>query len=124
MSTQLRNVPDCRAQNELTQNRFWGGKDRLTCLQVTQRNPQFDSDNGGSMHNWLSLTKHQARQLAVELMLFAEGREVEELDVDPDGEDPDKKTSEEWIHQIERNDNGDLPGTAEIDRFLREGNAR
>jgi len=32
------------------------------------------------MHNWLSLTKHQARQLAVELMLFAEGREVEELD--------------------------------------------
>jgi len=80
MSTQLRNVPDCRAQNELTQNRFWGGKDRLTCLQVTQRNPQFDSDNGGSMHNWLSLTKHQARQLAVELMLFAEGREVEELD--------------------------------------------
>ena len=31
MSTDLRNVPDCKAQNELTQTRFWGGKDRSTC---------------------------------------------------------------------------------------------
>jgi hypothetical protein len=28
------------------------------------------------------LTKHQARMLAVELMLFAEGREVEEFESD------------------------------------------
>jgi len=78
MSTDLRNVPDCQAQFELTQTRFWGGKNRLTCIQVTQRDPQYDPNNGGSFFNHLQLTKHQARQLAVELMLFAEGREVEE----------------------------------------------
>lgn len=79
MSTDLRNVPECTAQNELTQTRFWGGKDRMTCVQVTQRNPQFDTNDGGSMFNHIQLTKHQARQLAVELMLFAEDREVEEI---------------------------------------------
>ena len=78
MSTDLRNVPDCVAQNELTQTRFWGGKDRLTCIQITQRKPKYDSDNGGAMFNHIQLTRHQARKLAVELMLFAEGREVEE----------------------------------------------
>ena len=66
MSTELRNVPDCRAQNELTQTRFWGGKDRMTCVQVTDRKG-----------NYLQLDKFQARALAVELLLFAEGREVE-----------------------------------------------
>lgn len=79
MSTQLRNVPDCVAQNELTQTRFWGGADRLTCVQVTQRKPRYDSDNGGAMFNHLQLTRHQARQLATELMLFAEEREVEDV---------------------------------------------
>ena len=67
MSTELRNVPDCEAQNKLTQTRFWGGKNRLTCLQVTDRKG-----------NFLQLDKFQARALAVELMLFAEDREVEE----------------------------------------------
>ena len=66
MSTELRNVPDCRAQNELTQTRFWGGKDRMTCVQVTDRKG-----------NYLQLDKFQARALAVELLLFAEGVEVE-----------------------------------------------
>jgi hypothetical protein len=66
MSTELRNVPDCQAQNELTQTRFWGGKNRMTCVQVTDRNG-----------NYLQLDKFQARALAVELMLFAEGVEVE-----------------------------------------------
>jgi len=79
MSTDLRNVPDCEAQNELTQTRFWGGKDRLTCIQVTQRKPKYDPDNGGDFFNHLQLTRHQARQLATELMLFAEEREVEEI---------------------------------------------
>ena len=80
MATDLRNVPDCTAQNELTQTRFWGGKDRLTCIQITQRKPrgfQKPTTNDG-FHNHIQLTKHQARQLATELMLFAEGREVEE----------------------------------------------
>ena len=80
MSTELRNVPDCRAQNELTQTRFWGGADRLTCIQVTQRKPKGPSkDVSDQFFNSLQLTKHQARMLATELMLFAEGREVEEL---------------------------------------------
>jgi hypothetical protein len=73
MSTELRNVPDCNAQYELTQTRFWGGENRMTCLQVTDRKG-----------NHLQLTKHQARQLAVELMLFAEGREVEKDEQEED----------------------------------------
>ena len=68
MSTELRNVPGTgTAQNKLSQTRFWGGKNRMTCLQVTDRSG-----------NYLTLDKFQARALAVELMLFAEGREVEE----------------------------------------------
>ena len=81
MSTELRNVPDCQAQNELTQTRFWGGPDRMTCLQVTQVKPKserHEDQRVSHFFNHLSLTKHQARALAVELMLFAEGREVEE----------------------------------------------
>ena len=81
MSTQLRNVPDCEAQNELTQTRFWGGEDRMTCLQVTQVKPKSERTTGAGVadfFNHLSLTRHQARMLAVELMMFAEGREVEE----------------------------------------------
>ena len=77
MSTELRNVPDCVAQNELTQTRFWGGKDRMTCLQVTQRKPKGEADGASKFFNHLSLTKHQARMLATELLLFAEGREVD-----------------------------------------------
>ena len=80
MATDLRNVPDCVAQNEINQTRFWGGKDRLTCIQVTQRKPKYDPDNGGDFFNHIQLTKHQARMLATELMLFAEGREVEEME--------------------------------------------
>ena len=79
MSTELRNVPDCVAQNELHQTRFWGGNDRMTCIQITQR--RHESNRGGSSLEFfdsIQLDKHQARQLAVELMLFAEGREVEE----------------------------------------------
>ena len=79
MSTELRNVPDCVAQNELTQTRFWGGKDRMTCIQVTQRKPKGEGKGASDFFNHLSLTRHQARQLATELMLFAEEREVEEV---------------------------------------------
>ena len=81
MSTELRNVPGCEAQNELTQTRFWGGKDRLTCVQVTQRRNKNEGKRGPAdeFFNHLSLTRHQARQLATELMLFAEDREVEEI---------------------------------------------
>ena len=81
MATQLRNVPDCTFQNELTQTRFWGGKDRMTCVQVTQRKHKNERNGpADQFFNSLQLTKHQARQLAVELMLFAEGREVDEFE--------------------------------------------
>ena len=81
MSTELRNVPDCEAQNKLTQTRFWGGENRMQCLQVTQTKHKSERTAGAAdFFNHLSLTKHQARQLAVELMLFAEGREVEEVE--------------------------------------------
>ena len=79
MSTDLRNVPDCVAQNELTQTRFWGGKDRLTCVQVTQRKPKGEGKAASDFFNHISLTRHQARMLATELMLFAEEREVEDI---------------------------------------------
>ena len=83
MSTQLRNVPNCQAQNELTQTRFWGGADRMVCIQVTQVKPKSERTAGAGVadfFNHLSLTKEQARNLAVELMMFAEGREVEEME--------------------------------------------
>ncbi len=91
MSTELRNVPDCQAQYELTQTRFWGGKNRLTCIQVTQRKPRGpEAELADQFFNHIQLTKHQARMLATELMLFAEGREVEE--------------SEEWHGLPQRNE--------------------
>ncbi len=82
MSTELRTVPDCNFQNELTQTRFWGGKDRLTCVQVTQRRNKSEGKRGPAdeFFNSLQLTKSQARALATELLLFAEGREVTELE--------------------------------------------
>ena len=87
MSTELRNVPNCKAQNELTQTRFWGGEDRMTCIQVTQRKPRGPAkDLSDQFFNHLQLTKHQARALAVELMLFAEDREVTDLDEFVDSE--------------------------------------
>ena len=97
MSTQLRNVPDCNFQNELTQTRFWGGKDRLTCVQVTQRKPKgFEKPNtADGFFNSLQLTRHQARMLATELMLFAEGREVEELVEDFSDDDANFHDEEE-----------------------------
>ena len=85
MSTELRNVPNCNAQNELTQTRFWGGKDRMVCLQVTQVKHKSERTAGAGVtdfFNHLSLTRHQARMLATELMLFAEDREVEEFESD------------------------------------------
>ena len=82
MSTELRTVPGCAFQNELTQTRFWGGEDRMTCVQVTQRRNKGEGKRGPAdeFFNHLQLTRHQARKLATELMLFAEGREVEEAE--------------------------------------------
>mgnify|MGYP001595341788 CR=1 FL=1 len=82
MSTDLRNVPNLDSDRELTQTRFWGGEDRKQCLQVTQRKARgFEKPTTASgFFNHIDLTREQARQLAVELMLFAEGREVDEFE--------------------------------------------
>ena len=79
MSTDLRNVPNLDVTDELTQTRFWGGPERKQCVQVTQRKPNYDTDDGGAMFHYLQLTREQAKELSVELTLFAEGREVEDV---------------------------------------------
>ena len=79
MSTDLRNVPNLDITDKLTQTRFWGGVNRKQCVQITQRKPNYDTDNGGEMFQYLQLTREQAKELATELMLFAQGREVEEI---------------------------------------------
>ena len=79
MSTDLRNVPNLDVTDELTQTRFWGGPERKQCVQVTKRKPNYDTDDGGPMFHYLQLTREQAKELAVELTLFAEGREVEDV---------------------------------------------
>ena len=80
MATDLRNVPNLDSTVKLTQTRFWGGVDRKQCLQVTQKKARGWSEptTSDGFFNHLDLTREQARALAVELMLFAEGREVEE----------------------------------------------
>tara|TARA_Y100000385_G_scaffold122272_1_gene127080 strand:- start:93 stop:350 length:258 start_codon:yes stop_codon:yes gene_type:complete len=82
MSTDLRNVPNLDTTTELTQTRFWGGQDRKQCLQVTQRKARgfVEPTTSDGFFNHIDLTREQARELAVELMLFAEGREVEEFE--------------------------------------------
>jgi hypothetical protein len=61
-------------------------------LQVTQTKPKHERTPGAGVadfFSYLTLDKHQARMLAVELMLFAEGREVEEFESDfADDEEP------------------------------------
>lgn len=71
MSTDLRNVPT----TDISQTRFFGGGDRGTCIQITQRKVEA-VDFTGEMFNKVQLTRDEARVLATELMLFAEGREV------------------------------------------------
>ena len=79
MSTDLRNVPNLDVTNKLTQTRFWGGAERKQCVQVTQRNHEYGKVAGAERFSFLQLTREQAKELAVELTLFAEGREVEDV---------------------------------------------
>ncbi len=82
MSTELRNVPDCTFQNELTQTRFWGGADRLTCIQVSQPKPRGiqKPTTADGFFNSLQLTRTQAHMYATELLLLPEGRQGKDLD--------------------------------------------
>jgi len=69
MATELRNVP----KTEISQTRFAGGVERGTMLQLTV------SDNGSFQA--ISVTREQAAQLAQELLLFANGNEVPEINL-------------------------------------------
>lgn len=97
MSTELRNVPDCHGSDTLNQTRLWGGEQHGECIAVTQRKEAGDRYYGNAtarftewsaavvngdfshLFNTLQLTRKQAEKLAVELTLFAEGREIEEM---------------------------------------------
>ena len=63
-----------KIETTISLTRFWGGANRMQCVQITQRrdksNPPNDTDK---WFNSMQLTRHQAKMLAVELMLFAEG---------------------------------------------------
>jgi hypothetical protein len=72
MSTELKTTTDA-----FTLTRFYGGEQRGVCVQVTQPNPNYDSDAGGPMFNYVQLTRDEARQLAKDLMDFAAGAEEE-----------------------------------------------
>lgn len=73
MSTDLKS----HAKN-VSLTRFWGGQ-RGSCVQVTQPNPDYDSDAGGDMFSHVQLTRAQAAALAADLQDFAQGREQEDV---------------------------------------------
>ena len=71
MATDLRAIPG----TEVTQTRFAGGKERGVCIQLTgiQQN---------TFQN-LQFTREQARMVAQELLLFANGMEVTDAEDRP-----------------------------------------
>tara|TARA_B100001057_G_scaffold495482_1_gene594608 strand:- start:1138 stop:1371 length:234 start_codon:yes stop_codon:yes gene_type:complete len=70
MSTELRNVPGTK----ISQTRFAGGSDKGSMLQLTVI-------NDGSFQN-IQLTREEALSLAQELILFANGKEKVDVDVE------------------------------------------
>ena len=71
MATDLRAIPG----TEVTQTRFAGGKERGVCIQLT-----------GIQQNTcqqLQFTREQARMVAQELLLFANGMEVTDAEHRP-----------------------------------------
>ena len=71
MATDLRAIPG----TEVTQTRFAGGKERGVCIQLTgiQQNT----------FQQLQFTREQARMVAQELLLFANGMEVTDTEDRP-----------------------------------------
>ena len=60
--------------------RFFGGKDKGSCVQITtpreNKSPRSVAEN---YFDYISLTREQAKELSIELMLFANMREEESL---------------------------------------------
>ena len=66
---------DLKSKTEdVTLTRFWGGKDRGTCVQVTAMQ---HAGNHVGIYKYVALTREQARTVAQDLMAFAEGKEEE-----------------------------------------------
>ena len=77
MATDLKS----KTQN-VTLTRFWGGKNKGSCVQVTQPRKDtnlIESDVTDQFFTSLQLTREQAADLATDLMAFAMKRE--EVDV-------------------------------------------
>ena len=64
---------------DVSLTRFWGGSLRGSSVQVTQPNPNYDTDAGGPMFSHVQLTRSQAAAMAADLMDFAQGREQEDI---------------------------------------------
>jgi hypothetical protein len=71
MSTELRNVTPT-----LLQTRFWGGA-RGVCIQVTETGQSATPVNPFGT-GYITLSREEALQLANELILFSQGKEVQE----------------------------------------------
>lgn len=72
MSTELQDVTP-----SILQTRFWGGKEKGTCLQITQTH---EGSDPYLPVQFISLTKEEASKLATALLLFATDNEVEKID--------------------------------------------
>ena len=71
MATDLRAIPN----TDVTQTRFAGGKDRGVCIQLTGLEQ--------NTFQRLQFTREQARMVAQELLLFANGMEVTDAEERP-----------------------------------------
>ena len=71
MATDLRAIPG----TEVTQTRFAGGKDRGVCIQLTGLEQ--------NTFQQLQFTREQARMVAQELLLFANGMEITDAEDRP-----------------------------------------
>jgi len=82
MSTDLRNVPN--VSREISQTRSWGGDtfDGVT-ITIGMRNPCWERgrDSFHEIFESIRINRHEAKELAKELMLFADSEEVEEFKV-------------------------------------------
>ena len=73
MSTELKSHA-----KDVTLTRFWGGSAKGSCVQVTQPNPNYDTDAGGPMFSHVQVTRSQAAAMAADLMGFEKDRKKEE----------------------------------------------
>ena len=80
MSTDLRNVPN--VSREISQTRCWGGDTwGGATIIIGMRNPDYerDRDSFHEIFESIRINRNEAKELAKELMLFADSKEVEQF---------------------------------------------